>query len=631
MDSNEIREKFIKFFEEKGHKKMSPSSLIPAESDSSVLFTTAGMQQFKRFYLNSEEASDKNVITIQPCVRTSDIEEVGDTTHLTFFEMLGNFSFGGYFKKETIEMAWEFLTDPEWMGIEKNRISATYFDHDKARAGIAITVDTDKESFNILKELKVKGLNKIEGAGEDNFWSLGTIGSPGGPTVEFYVDNVEIWNLVFNEYIWHGTHWEDIPTKGVDTGMGLERLAAVLQDKKDIFETDLFLPIIGKIEEISGKKYQENKKAFRIIADHVRGAIFIIADKHDIFPSKKGRGSVLRRLIRETQDNIIDLNFKKPLFIDYVFQFQIDYFEKNCSQEYCNNLRKKTGSFHKILSEELGLLEMGKERFEAKIYKRERILKRFSEGNLDLQENADPKWLKPAFIDKDKDSISIAAGKFAYNLWNENRCSKNFFLQSLDHKLREKIDREEFEKGYKEGEEKFKEISRAGIGMFKGGLVDASEQTTKLHTAAHLLLAALRQVLGSDIKQAGSNINQERLRFDFTYPEKVSDDKLKQIEDLVNQKIGENLPVKMQEMSLEEAKSSGATGVFDERYGDKVKVYSITPSTRDARSGSREDYFSREICGGPHVENTGSLVYFKITKEESSSAGVRRIKAVLNP
>ncbi|KKQ18050.1 MAG: Alanine-tRNA ligase [Berkelbacteria bacterium GW2011_GWA1_36_9] len=558
MDSKTLRQKFIQFFVEKGHKELKSASLVP-EDDPSVLFTTAGMQQFKKFYVSSKEAPTKNVVTIQPCFRTSDIEEVGDDTHLTFFEMLGNFSFDGYFKKEAIEYAWEFLT--EILEIDQSRISATYYDQEKAK----IEIKTDNESKKILEQLK--GLEKIEGQGEDNFWSLGTENSPGGPTVEFYIDNVEIWNLVFNEFVWKGNSWQDLESKGVDTGMGFERLLTVLQEKDENYQTDLFWPIIEKIEEISGKKYTDNQKEFRIIADHLKASVFAVSD--DVLPSNKERGYIVRRLIRRAivkgQQLGITNNFTAKL-AEIVFKIYENRYQFN-QNNIKNEIQKEETKFRNTLSN--GLKE----------------------------------------FEKQKQNLT---GEIAFNLYQTYGFPWEMTAE-LAEENKISVERIDFENAFK----KHQELSRtASAGMFKGGLAGGGKMETKYHSATHLLLASLRQILGNDIYQKGSNITAERLRFDFNYPEKLTNEQIKKVEELVNVNIEKDLPVGMQEMTLEEAKNSGAMGVFENKYGDKVKVYSI-------------GNFSCEICGGPHVKSTGGLSHFKILKEESSSAGVRRIKAVL--
>jgi alanyl-tRNA synthetase len=568
LSKNSIAEAYLKFFEAKGHKRLPSSSLLP-ENDPTVLFTTAGMQQFKRFYLFPDEAPASRVTTCQKCVRTGDIDEVGDQTHLTFFQMLGNFTFGypksegSYFKKEAIEWAWEFLTGE--LGIDKPRIYATYFKDEQSG------VPEDSESLRILNT--IEGLKEIKAQGfEDNFWSLGTEGSPGGPTVEFYVDGVEVWNLVFNEFVMKNGTYEPSELKGIDTGMGLERLAAMMQGKSDVYQIDSFEPVINKIEELTELKYGEGadeehedcwvevRKSMRIIADHIRSAEAMIID--GVMPSNKDQGYVLRRLIRRAivQGRKLKLN---------------------------NNFTSKLANDEKAKGE----LEKEESKFRNTLENGLRIIANQKEFS----------------------------GKTIFDLYQTYGIPVEVTLEEA-HLLQKEISENELEE-FRNLQAAHQEKSRtASAGMFKGGLADNKVETTRLHTAAHLLLAALRHELGNDIEQKGSNITEERLRFDFNYPEKLTDEQKQKIEDLVNLKIEEALPVTMQEMEIEEAKKSGATGSFHDRYGDTVKIFNI---------GNLEEPFSREICGGPHVANTSELGHFKITKEESSSAGVRRIKAVL--
>jgi alanyl-tRNA synthetase len=546
MTSSEIRDKFLNFFKARGHKITPSSSLIPKD-DPSVLFTTAGMQQFKPYYTGQKDPladfGSLNTVSCQRCVRTSDIEEVGDESHLTFFEMLGNFSFGGYFKEDAIKYAWEFLT--EVLGIEKPRIHATYF---KGEKGIA----EDKESLGVLK--KIKGLNEIKPQGfEDNFWSLWTENSPAGPTVEFYVDGIEIWNIVFNEYFFKNGKYELSNTKGVDTGMGLERLAMMMQGAGNIFETDLFQPIMEILEKA------EDARAKRIIADHLRASAYIIDD--GILPSNVGRGYVLRRLLRRV------VKYEKTL---------------NLNPDFYGKILEILGKNGEIL----------------KVVMDERV--KFS------------KTLEQGLKQFEKISDNVISGKDAFMLFS----TYGFPFEMTEELAREKgisVDRKGFEEEFK----KHQEVSRVGADKkFKGGLGGTGVQETRLHTATHLLHQALREVLGRHVVQKGSNITAERLRFDFSHSQKMTPEEIKKVEDLVNQKIADDLPVTCEEMGVKEAKEKGALGVFEDKYEDKIKVYSIGE-------------FSREICGGPHVKSTGELGVFKIKKEEASSAGVRRIKAVL--
>jgi len=623
LSSNELREKFLGFFEAKGHEILPSSSLIP-ENDPTVLFTTAGMQQFKRYYLYPDEAPAARITTCQKCVRTGDIDEVGDPTHLTFFEMLGNFTFGypseggSYFKEEAIAWAWEFLTNE--LKIDKSRIYATYFTGENG-------VPTDEESLEILKS--VEGLTDIRPQGfDDNFWSLGTEGSPGGPTVEFYVDDIEVWNIVFNEFVLKNGKYEASELKGIDTGMGLERLAIMMQEKSDIYQTDLFIEAIKEIEKLSDLQYGDKsdadyeecwvnvRRAFRIIADHVRTAVFM-ADEN-LSPSNTNQGYVLRRVIRRAVRYgwTIQVQSLKTIILETVRIAQAQGYEIE-EEKALSVISGEEVKFKKTIEEGLKKSEsvfsarkaINEESYSSIMLLEEKgeILARVYSGESDdTLAGVSPEEIRSAYI----------TGEEAFNLYQ----SFGFPIEMVMEMAQEKrlfVDI----RGFREKLKKHQDLSRsASAGMFKGGLADNKVETTRLHTAAHLLLAALRHELDSNIEQKGSNITEERLRFDFNYPEKLTEEQIKKVEDLINLKIEESLPITMQELSIEEAKKSGATGSFHDKYGDTVKIFNI---------GNLEEPFSREICGGPHVENTSELGHFKITKEESSSSGVRRIKAIL--
>lgn len=559
----DLRQQFIDFFKEKGHLVLPSASLVPLETDPTVLFNTAGMQQFKNYYANPAEAPKSRVTTCQKCVRTGDIDEVGDKTHCTFFEMLGNFSFGypkndgSYFKKEAIFLAWEFLT--EVLKIEKSRIYATYFFGERG-------VPKDEESLKILES--IDGLSKVVPQGfDDNFWSLGTENSPGGPTVEFYIDDVEVWNLVFNEYIFKAGKFESSEQQGVDTGMGLERLLCYAGEPLDsVYHTELFAKAHSKLHELLQK---EDISAERIILDHIRAAVFIIND--GVVPANKDKGYVLRRLIRRAivkgQQIGISQNFTSILAREY-FETYKGVYEFN-DELVISELDKEEEKFRKTLKDGLKILE----------------------------------------------SKAHVSGKDLFDLYQSFGIPSEISLEEIG-RLKSQLEVNAVS-DYEELFKKHQELSRtASAGMFKGGLAEAGEATTKYHTATHLLLAALREVLGGEVFQKGSNITAERMRFDFSYPEKLTSEQIEKVEKIVNEKIQEDLPVEMMEMTLEEAKKSGAMGVFESKYGDKVRVYTI-------------GNFSKEICGGPHVIRTSDLGEFKIQKEESSSSGVRRIKAVL--
>ncbi|MDD5552163.1 MAG: alanine--tRNA ligase-related protein [Candidatus Pacebacteria bacterium] len=634
MKSQEIRDKFLRFFEKRGHKVMPSSSLIP--EDRTVLFTTAGMQQFKKYYLNPKEAPASRVTTIQKCFRTSDIEEVGDKTHLTFFEMMGNFSFNDYFKEDTIKWAWEFLAGKEGLKIDKKRISATYFKGDKEKV-----ISEDKESLEILK--KIEGLSKIEPQGfKDNFWSLGTEGSPGGPTVEFYIDGVEIWNLVFNEYIFENGKYKPSEFKGVDTGMGLERLTAILQEKDNVFETDLFIPIFTSLE----KELKQNPKILRIISDHIKASCFLIdqgiipASKH-----KKGeisRGSVLRTLLKKSiiyaslasKENWYFQPIKETIKIyKYIYPGL-----KINEEKIIKVIQTEEKDFTKKMEEAMEVLVVSIEPIKKA---QEAFIKSINQPMQDFKKMIDKSLVPLQNLGKElkhsEKKMVLAVDSFRNQIKNINDLKEAFdrmisplffdlhqsFGLPINISIQEakkrglKVNEKVLKNAIDQEAKKHQEISRKGADKkFKGGLADESYETIKLHTTAHLLLQALREVFGEHVVQKGSNITQERLRFDFSYSEKLTDEQIKKVEDLVNKKIKDKLPVSCQEMTLEEAKKKGAMGVFEERYGDKVKVYSVGD-------------FSKEICGGPHIKNTRELGEFKIKKQESVGAGIRRIKAVL--
>lgn len=547
MQSNKIREKFLKFFETKGHKIMPSSSLIP-ENDPSVLFTTAGMQQFKKYYLDpslaDKELGSKNVVTVQKCVRTGDIDEVGDNTHLTFLEMLGNFSFGGYGRKEAIEYAHEFIIKE--MGLEISYV--TVFKGNE-------NVPKDEESKKIWQNIDSK--IKIIEEGSDVFWGPTGDSGPCGPTTEIYCKNasgedVEIWNIVSNEYFCNGSRekldkgeaqLEKLPVLGIDTGMGFERLVATVQNKKSVYGTDLF--------------NNEDTKEERIVSDHIRSALFIITD--GVVPSNTGVGYVLRRLIRRAVR-----------------------FIKGSLKEEIEEMKSKMKGVYVL--DDKGEIEKEAEKFKLTL---EHGLKEFEKG-------IDPFVLFTTYGFPIEFTLELAKEKGI------------------------KIDLEDFNKKMEEHQ---KLSQTASAGMFKGGLASHSEKITKLHTAHHLLLAALKKVVSPLIKQKGSNITEERLRIDFAFDRKLTDEEKKKVEDLVNEKIKEGLGVVKKEIPLEEARKIGAEMEFGTKYPDIVSVYFI-----EDKNG---EVFSKEFCGGPHVSNISELGTFKIQKEEASSQGVRRIKAVL--
>jgi len=556
MTTKELKEKYLKFFEGKGHKVIPGASLIP-EIDPTVLFTTAGMHPLTPYLLGEKHPAGDKLVNNQKCIRTSDIEKVGNETHLTFFEMLGNWGLGSYWKEEAIKWSWEFLTDKKWLGLDKDKISVSCFIGDPSSGGASKAIPKDTESAKIWESVGVpKQRIKFLGR-EENWWGPAGKTGPCGPCTEMFYNGVEIWNDVFMEYskIANGKY-EPLKQKNVDTGMGVERTVAVLSSKKSVYDIEPLKSIVEKVRELATK---EDIKSERIIADHIRAATFILSE--EIQPSNLERGYVLRRLIRRA------IRYGKKIGIDKPFTHKI--------AELITKIENKDFIIEQLVQEE------------------ERFSKTLEKGLKEFERGTDPFILFTTY---------------------------GFPIEMTEELAKEKgieIDKKKFEKEF----EKHQKLSRtATAGKFKSGLADHSEQVTKLHTATHLLLAALRRVLGEHVVQKGSNITGERLRLDFSHSEKLSDEQFKKVEDLINEQIKKNLLISCCETSLDEAKKMGAIGVFETKYGDKVKVYTV---------GDSKKPFSCEVCAGPHSKSTIELGYFKIKKEESSSAGIRRIKAVL--
>jgi len=592
MTSKELRQKYLDFFKAKGHAILPSASLIP-ENDPTVLFTTAGMHPLVPYLMGEKHPAGNRLVDCQKCIRTTDIDEVGDKVHHTFFEMLGNWSLGDYFKEEAINWSWEFLISSRWLALDKNRLSISVFAGDK-------DAPFDQEAYDFWLKLGVTDKRIARLPKKDNWWGpAGTIGPCGPDTEMFYWSGdpnniaetfdakdsrwVEIWNDVFMQYdkLADGTY-ELLKQKNVDTGMGLERTLAVLNGLDDNYQTDLFKNIILKIEQLSGKNYDQSEditRAMRIIADHLKAATFIMADDRGVGPSNTDRGYIVRRLIRRS--------------IRYGRQIGIG--EESWTREIAKVVAHDYGETYPEVRKNINrVIEQLKEE--------ETKFKKTLESGLRVFANL-----------QSKANIS---GQDAFNLYQTH----GFPIEMTRELAKEQgivIDEEEFKTELK----KHQELSRtASAGMFKGGLADASEATVKYHTAAHLLLAALRKVLGDHVIQKGSNITAERLRFDFAHGEKMTEEQKQKVEELVNQAINQDLPVTCEEMTLTEARAKGAHGIFAAKYGEKIKVYTI---------GGDKLYFSKEICGGPHVSHTAVLGKFKIQKEESSSAGVRRIKAIV--
>ncbi len=591
LTSNELRQMYLDFFASKGHKIIPSASLIP-ENDPTVLFTTAGMHPLVPYLLGAKHPEGKRLTDVQKCVRTGDIDEVGDASHCTFFEMLGNWSLGDYFKKEAIAYSFEFLTSDEWLGIDKDKLYFTCF------AGDA-DAPKDTESAEIWMSLGVEASHIFFLDKKHNWWGPAGVTGPCGPDTEMFIDTgapacspdcspacscgkyLEIWNDVFMQYnkTANGT-FEPLSQKNVDTGMGLDRTIATLQGKKSVYDTDAFTGILAKISELSGKNYNddpETMRAFRIIADHVRCATFIMGDQRGVTPSNVDQGYVLRRLIRRAVRYALRLGIER-MSLQQIAQSVIDQY-KDVYPELGQNQSR-------IISE----LNLEEERFSRTITQG---LKEFEK----LEARLDGK---------------VISGQDAFHLYDTFGFPLEFTLE-LAHEHGLEVDQKGFEAAF----QKHQEVSGAGAEQrFKGGLADTGEATARLHTATHLMHAALRQVLGTEVEQRGSNITADRLRFDFAFSRKVEDHELKEVQRLVNEAIDKKMPVVCEEMTVAEAKDQGAIGIFDSKYGSIVKVYSAGD-------------FSKEICGGPHAGNTGELGRFEIQKEQSSSAGVRRIKAVL--
>ena len=616
MNSCEIRQKYLEFFKAREHVVIPSASLLP-ENDASLLFVNSGMFPLVPYLLGQTHPAGKRLVNSQKSFRTEDIEEVGDNRHNTFFEMLGNWSLGDYWKSEQLHWWYEFLIDDLKLD-PKKLYQSVYIGSSDGQ------ISKDTESIEILLQVFAKyGIDAdeapdmIDGKSpaeelhigdntyrifayrEKNWWQRGNaVGELGGPDSETFYDTgkahsqkygqfchpncdcgrfIEIGNSVFMQYQKIETGWQELTNKNVDFGGGLERITMVKQEKSNIFQTDLFAEAIAKIEELSGKKYEDDTRPFEIIADHLKAATFIMGDQKGIGPANTDQGYIVRRLIRRAIRFGRQLGISKNQWTDEIAKIYIN----NYADVYSELEHNKNFILDQLTKEETKFretLERGEKEFE-----------KFS-GNI--------------------------SGLQAFDLYQTYGFPIEMTVE-LAHERGVIVDEESF----KIELEKHQELSRtASAGKFKGGLADHSTEVTRLHTATHLLLAALRKVLGDHVQQKGSNITGERLRFDFPHPEKMTAEQITEVEKLVNESIAAKLPVHFDEMSVEKAREIGASGVFDSKYEELVKVYFM---------GNPDNYFSKEICGGPHVENTGELGHFKIQKEESSSAGVRRIKAVL--
>ncbi len=588
-NSDELKKLYLDFFQQKGHKVIPNASLVP-ENDPTVLFTTAGMHPLVPFLLGQPHPLGRRLTNVQKCLRTDDIDKIGDDSHLTFFEMLGNWSLGDYFKEEAIEWSFEFLTGKKWLGLDGDSLYVTVFSGDE-------DAPRDEESARIWKSLGVPKERIFYLPKKDNWWGPAGAMGPCGPDTEMFYDTgkdpcsieckpgcscgkyFEIWNDVFMEYNKTAEgRYELLEQKNVDTGMGVERTAAALQGKISVYEIDTFEPIVKKIKEMAkiGVTDEKQERSIRIITDHIRASVFILGDDNAIVPSNLDQGYVLRKLLRRAIRHGRLIGIEKDLLNEVakivISSYKKDYPELDKNEEFIlNELKKEEIKFRNTLV---------------------KGLKKFEE------------------IIKEEKKID---GRNAFLLFQ----SFGFPIE-MTKELGKEIEVSVDEKGFEEEFKKHQRMSRISAEKrFMGGLSDASEKTVKLHTATHLLNEALRRVLKKrEIVQKGSNITPERLRFDFNFDKKLTEDEVRAVEKLVNDQIKRSLLVKREEMTVEEAKKRGAQAVFEHRYGEKVTVFSIGD-------------FSIEICGGPHIDNAGELGRFKIVKEESVAADTRRIRAIL--
>jgi len=592
LTADQLRDKYLKFFESKGHAIISGASLIP-ENDPTVLFTTAGMHPLVPYLLGEKHPSGRRLTDVQKCVRTGDIEAVGDSCHLTFFEMLGNWSLGDYFKKEAISWSFEFLTKE--LGFSPDQLSVTVF---KGEGNIP----RDDESIAFWKGLGIPESRIYALPKDDNWWGPAGTTGPCGPDTEMFIDTgkpacgpdcrpgchcgkyIEIWNDVFMQYnkTADGTY-EPLKQHNVDTGMGVERTICMMNGYKTVYETELFAPLMARIKELSTARPDSEEaavRAERIIADHMRTSVFVLGDpKGGVKPGNIGANYVLRRLIRRS------VRYAKLLGIATGYTRALaEIIIDNYKHVYPELEKNRETVISELVAEE--------ERFEKTLHSGQ---KEFDKVATALKEHGQ----------------TTLSGRTAFKLYD----TYGFPLEFTEELAAEQglaVDRA----GYEEAFKKHQETSKQGDATFKGGLADHTVATTRLHTATHLLHKALQTVLGPHATQKGSNITPERLRFDFSHPEKMTPEQVQQVEDIVNEQIRRNLPISLEMMTIEDAKAHGATALFSAKYGEQVKVYTMGD-------------FSKEVCGGPHANNTGELGGFKILKEESSSAGVRRIKAVI--
>jgi alanyl-tRNA synthetase len=593
MTADDLRKMYLGFFESKGHTIISGSSLIP-QNDPTVLFTTAGMHPLVPYLMGQPHPSGTRLCDVQKCIRTGDIDAVGDASHLTFFEMLGNWSLGEYFKADAIAWSHEFLTSKDYLSFDPASLYVTVFEGNDA-------VPRDEESIGIWQKLGVADSHIFALPVADNWWGPAGQTGPCGPDTEMFIDTgreacgadcrpgcscgkfFEVWNDVFMQYNKQADgSFVPLEQSNVDTGMGVERTIAMMQGRNNVYETELFEPILGLLGDQCDKRYGDDaamSQAFRVVADHLRSSVFILGDEQGIAPSNLGQGYVLRRLIRRSvrfaKQLGLEPGFTKPVAESVIDGYKHVYPELDTNREHI--MRELVGEeekFEKTLDRGMGELD--------------KVLERMGEHNQ-----------------------TTLAGRVAFKLYDT--CGFPLeFTQEICAERGITIDQKGFDKAFA----KHKQVSKQSQGSFKGGLADSSEASMKLHTATHLLHKALQDVLGSHVKQKGSNITPERLRFDFTHSAKMTPEEIAAVETLINAQIEAKLPITLESMTIEAAREAGATALFSGKYGEQVKVYTIGD-------------FSKEVCGGPHTETLDGLGTFKIKKEGSSSAGVRRIRAVL--
>jgi len=600
MTADELRAKYIEFFVSKGHAQIQGKSLLP-DNDPTVLFTTAGMHPLVPYLLGEPHPAGNRLVDYQKCIRTGDIDCVGDTSHLTFFEMLGNWSLGDYFKEGAIEMSFEFLTSPRWLGIPIEKLGVTVFEGEG-------NVPRDDESAAAWRKMGIPENRIAYLPRADNWWGPAGSTGPCGPDSEmfYYIGDqpcgpdckpgcscgkwLEIWNDVFMQYNKNAEGaYETLSRTCVDTGMGIERTVTILNGKQSVYDTEIFAPTRSAVERVAGYSYGsdgEKDKSVRIICDHLRASTFILGDPKAVSPSNVGAGYVLRRLIRRAVRHGRKLGIdSEKLLLSPIAEALIE---------------QMKGPYPELLENKARIIE--------ELDREERkFLETLQKGEHEFEK------LLPNLL---KDPRKIMSGRLAFKLYD----TYGFPIELTEELADENgmtVNRAEFDEAFK----KHQELSRAGSEqVFKGGLQDHGETATRYHTATHLLHQALRLVLGDHIAQKGSNITAERMRFDFAHPSPMTADEISRVEAIVNEQIQKDLPVCMEVMALDAAKASGAIALFGEKYESQVKVYTVGPPN---------GFFSKEVCGGPHVERTGTLGKFKIHKEQSSSAGVRRIRAVL--